>query len=88
MAGPVPATEQMPSRLTMLAPVIPFALLWLFKPLLPSWAIVPPKSCLGGCGTIEGLIPFVDWVNAGIKFLRSYETVSYTHLTLPTILPV
>ena len=28
MAGPVPATEQMPSRLTMLAPVIPFALLW------------------------------------------------------------
>ena len=73
MAGPVPATEQMPSRLNMMAPMIPFALLWLFKPLLPSWAIVPPKSCRGGCGTIEGLIPFVDWVNAGIQFLRSYE---------------
>ena len=65
--------EQMSSFLMMSAPVIPFLLLWLCKPFLPSWAIVPPKSCLGGCGTIEGMIPFVDWVNIGIQFLRNYE---------------
>ena len=34
---------------------------------------IPPKSCLGGCGSIEGLIPFVDWTNNLIQFLRRYE---------------
>jgi len=28
---------------------------------------------LGGCADIDGMIPFVDWVNAAIQFLRKYE---------------
>ena len=28
---------------------------------------------MGGCGSIEGLIPFVDWTNNLIQFLRRYE---------------
>lgn len=71
MSGPVEKLSR--RRLAFLLPVIPFALLWLLKPVLPGWAIVPPKSCLGGCGSIEGMIPFVDWVNAAIKVLRSYD---------------
>ncbi len=51
----------------------PFFLLIIFKPWLPGWAKIPPKSCLGGCADIEGMIPFVDWVNAVINFLRKYE---------------
>ena len=39
----------------------------------PNWLYIPPKSCLGGCGSIEGLIPFVDWTNNLIQFLRKYE---------------
>ena len=54
-------------------PVIPFALLWVMRPILPGWAVIPPKSCLGGCGTIDGMIPFVDWVNAVITVLRRYD---------------
>ena len=53
--------------------VIPFGVLWAIKPLMPSWFFIPPKSCLGGCGSIEGMIPFVGWINTGIKFLKSYE---------------
>ena len=30
------------------------------------------KSCSGGCGSIEGLIPFVDWTNNLIQF-EKYE---------------
>ena len=51
----------------------PFLILISLKPFLPKWSLVPPKSCLGGCGTIEGMIPFVQWTNDGIQFLRSYE---------------
>jgi len=51
----------------------PFAALLALRPWLPNWAITPPKSCLGGCANIEGMLPFVDWVNAAIKFLRKYE---------------
>ncbi len=51
----------------------PFSLLIILKPWLPGWAITPPKSCLGGCADIDGMIPFVDWVNAAIQFLRKYE---------------
>lgn len=54
-------------------PVIPFVLLWIMRPILPGWAIIPPKSCLGGCAVIEGMIPFVDWVNAVIQILRNYD---------------
>ena len=51
----------------------PFVLLYALRPVLPDWAIVPPKSCLAGCANIEGMIPFVDWVNGVIQFLRKYE---------------
>ncbi len=51
----------------------PFVALLGLKPLLPGWAVTPPKSCLGGCAEIDGMLPFVDWVNAAIKFLRTYE---------------
>ncbi len=51
----------------------PFSLLIILKPWLPGWVITPPKSCLGGCADIDGMIPFVDWVNATIQFLRKYE---------------
>ena len=53
--------------------LVPFGFLWAIKPLMPSWFFIPPKSCLGGCGSIEGMIPFVGWINTGIKFLKSYE---------------
>ena len=39
----------------------------------PHWAFIPPKSCLGGCGSIDGFIPFVEWTNNLIQFLRKYE---------------
>ena len=60
----------------------PFFLLWLLRYIVPNytissktphWAYIPPKSCLGGCGSIDGFIPFVDWTNALIQFLRKYE---------------
>lgn len=51
----------------------PFSLLLILKPWLPGWATTPPKSCLGGCADIDGMIPFVDWVNIAIQFLRKYE---------------
>ena len=60
----------------------PFIFLWLLRYIIPNytissktphWAYIPPKSCLGGCGSIDGLIPFVDWTNALIQFLRKYE---------------
>ena len=51
----------------------PFVALIAFKPWLPGWVVTPPKSCLGGCAEIEGMLPFVDWVNAVIDFLRKYE---------------
>ena len=60
----------------------PFFLLWLLRYIVPNytissktphWAYIPPKSCLGGCGSIDGFIPFVDWTNALILFLRKYE---------------
>lgn len=53
--------------------VVPFAVLLILRPVLPNWAITPPKSCLAGCADIDGMIPFVDWVNAAIKFLKSYK---------------
>ena len=37
--------------------LVPFGFLWAIKPLMPSWFFIPPKSCLGGCGSIEGMIP-------------------------------
>tara|TARA_B100001123_G_scaffold413490_1_gene511910 strand:- start:121 stop:2121 length:2001 start_codon:yes stop_codon:yes gene_type:complete len=60
----------------------PFLILWSLRYLLPNytiiskephWAYIPPKSCLGGCGSIDGLIPFVEWTNNLIQFLRKYE---------------
>ena len=60
----------------------PFIFLWSLRYLIPNytiaskephWLYIPPKSCLGGCGSIEGLIPFVDWTNNLIQFLRRYE---------------
>ena len=57
--------------------IYPFFLLWIITPLLPNWGVVPPKSCLGGCGTIEGMIPFVQWVNNLIDILRNYEIFGF-----------
>ena len=57
--------------------IYPFLLLWVITPLLPNWGVVPPKSCLGGCGTIEGMIPFVQWVNNLIDILRNYEIFGF-----------
>ena len=60
----------------------PFLFLWLLRYIIPNytitsktphWAYIPPKSCLGGCGSIDGFIPIVDWTNALIQFLRKYE---------------
>ena len=51
--------------------------MWIIKPFLPEWGVVPPKSCLGGCGTIEGMIPFVQWVNNLIDILRNYEIFGF-----------
>ncbi len=51
----------------------PFLALYSLRPVLPDWAITPPKSCLAGCAYIEGIVPFVDWVNIVINFLRKYE---------------
>ena len=50
-------------------------LIFIFGPFLFLWSLryILPKSCLGGCGSIEGLIPFVEWTNNLIQFLRSYE---------------
>ena len=61
-----------PSRV-LAAALAPFFLLIISAPLLPNWARVPPKSCLGGCADIQGMIPFVDWVNAAIDFARRHE---------------
>ena len=57
--------------------IYPFFLLWGITPILPNWGVIPPKSCLGGCGTIEGMIPFVQWVNNLIDILRSYEIFGF-----------
>ena len=60
----------------------PFIILWSLRYFLlnftiiskdPHWAFIPPKSCLGGCGSIDGFIPFVEWTNNLIQFLRKYE---------------
>ena len=51
----------------------PFVALLALKPVLPNWMVTPPKSCLGGCADVEGMLPFVDWVNAVIQFLRKHE---------------
>ena len=59
--------------LKLVAVTVPFFLLFVLRPILPDWAITPPKSCLAGCATIEGMIPVVDWVNVVIDFLRKYE---------------
>ena len=57
----------------------PFLILWSLRYVLPNytiaskephWAYIPPKSCLGGCGSIEGLIPFVEWTNNLIQFFK------------------
>ena len=53
--------------------LLPFGVLIALRPVLPDWAITPPKSCLAGCATIEGIVPFVDWVNAAVSFLKKYE---------------
>lgn len=53
--------------------VAPFAALLVLRPWLPNWAVTPPKSCLGACADIEGILPLVDWTNAVIQFLRKYE---------------
>ena len=60
-------------RFALLLVFAPFFLLSVLRPILPDWAITPPKSCLAGCATIEGIIPIVDVVNAVIDFLRKYE---------------
>ncbi len=60
-------------QLKLIAIYAPFFVLILLAPVLPQWLLVPPKSCLAGCATIDGMIPFVDWVNAVINFLRKYE---------------
>ena len=60
--------------------IYPFFLLWGITPILPNWGVIPPKSCLGGCGTIEGMIPFVQWVNNLIDILRNYEIFGFFNL--------
>ncbi len=60
-------------RLKSLAILAFFLGLIALAPVLPGWLIVPPKSCLAGCASIDGIIPFVDFVNAVINFLRKYE---------------
>ena len=47
---------------------------------MPSWFFIPPKSCLGGCGSIEGMIPFVGWINTGINFLKVMKYLACLHL--------
>ncbi len=61
------------ARFKFLLVFLPFVALVALTPVLPQWLITPPKSCLAGCATIDGIIPFVDWVNAIINFLRKYE---------------
>ena len=56
----------------------------------PSLFISPDKNlwnCLGQCGAGGGPI---DWVmkHNGVSFRHAVESVSYTHLTLPTICSV
>ena len=60
-------------RFALLLVAAPFLVLIALRPILPDWAITPPKSCLAGCANIDGIIPIVDIVNAVIDFLRKYE---------------
>ncbi len=70
----MPQRSELYSKISRAALVLaPFVALAALRPVLPQWAITPPKSCLAGCADIEGMIPFVDWVNAVINFLRKYE---------------
>jgi len=67
---PRPAAHPLALAAMVLAP---FAALLALRPWLPGWAVTPPKSCLGACADIEGMLPLVDWTNAVIQFLRKYE---------------
>ena len=60
-------------RFALFLVAAPFLVLIALRPILPDWAITPPKSCLAGCANIDGIIPIVDIVNAIIDFLRKYE---------------
>ncbi len=62
------------SRIKLAALFAPFVALIALRPILPDWAVTPPKSCTGGgCANIEGAVPLVDWVNVVIQFGRKYE---------------
>ncbi|MEX2408074.1 MAG: ABC transporter permease subunit [Rhodovibrionaceae bacterium] len=47
----------------------PFVLLLLAKPLLPDWAVLLPESWT---------IPFIDWINAVVEFLRREPLIGDT----------
>ena len=42
----------------------PFLLLWLLRNTLPAWMVTVPKSMV---------VPFIDWINAIVDFLRKHE---------------
>jgi len=52
------------SRWRALLPLLPFVALIALAPLLPGWARVWPE---------ELALPFVDWINAVVKFLKEAE---------------
>ncbi len=66
-------SKKLSNRLQLALVATPFLALFALRPVLPDWAITPPKSCLAGCANIDGIIPIVDAVNAVIDFLRKYE---------------
>ena len=63
-------TNSVWNRLKQFWFIYPFIALWLLKPVTPNWGVIPPKSCMGGCGSIEGMIPFVEWVNNLIDLFK------------------
>ena len=58
------ATTTKKSWLIALLVFGPFLLLWLGRNALPAWAVTVPKSMV---------VPFIDWINACVDFLRKYE---------------
>ena len=61
-------TETEPQRqskwLTFALVLAPFVLLLLLSPLLPAWAVVWPEAWA---------LPFVDWINAVVNFLKDVK---------------
>ena len=64
VAAQTAATTTKKSWLIALLVFGPFLLLWLGRNALPAWAVTVPKSMV---------VPFIDWINASVDFLRKYE---------------